>query len=194
MDTLAQWVAKKGGLRLDDPVLGGEVAEIRELNSKLRGRHALVRSHGVAVDLLALWATEEGYPVIDQQEFLDLLMIDGWAWVTGDDKRRVRAYQDDEERDSATDFWKGYDQWLQNQTTTHPVHTVISQSEPSTSAGASITSIPPASNSPKPACSAPPTLTDNDFFVEPKHNPTYSASADTDFFVDVGWADLDFAA
>jgi len=89
MDSLAQWIAKQGGIALDG-MLSGEVARVRELNKKLRGRRRVVSPTGVALDRLTVYAREAGFQV-DDSTILDELERDGNALVEGQIRNRVWA-------------------------------------------------------------------------------------------------------
>lgn len=86
--SLAQFVAASGGVRLTDPVLQGELDRVRYLNRALRGRHSVLRTSGRAIDVMALDCIDAGYP-IHESNFLEALEADARAWSEGRSTDRV---------------------------------------------------------------------------------------------------------
>jgi hypothetical protein len=104
--SLAQWTAQRGGVK-PDSALAGELGQLREVNTRLRGRNSIVRDSGHSYDLLALSAHAEGYPV-DEGTFLEALERDAWAWSEGwQTKQRVFAHH--AEMPWEATFWPDFD-------------------------------------------------------------------------------------
>lgn len=85
--SLAQFVAKIGGIRTDGADRG-EVARVREVNRYLRGKNSIIRDSGQTADGILADVRGEGYPV-SEENLLDLICQDAWAWIDKSDRHRV---------------------------------------------------------------------------------------------------------
>lgn len=86
--SLCQYVAQAGGVKLADAALQGELDSLRYLNQGLRGRNSVLRSTGRPLDIMALDAIDEGYPVTEGG-FLESLESDARALTTKTTRGRV---------------------------------------------------------------------------------------------------------
>jgi hypothetical protein len=100
--TLAQWVATHGGIA-PDSARDGEIGRIRALNGVLRGRRRVVSPTGQAFDRMASLAREAGFPVHDEDEFLEALESDAGALASKQDTRG-RCFTDYQLTESDQDF------------------------------------------------------------------------------------------
>ena len=95
--SLAQYVARLGGIRAVKGYDNGEIARVREVNKCLRGKNSIVRPSGTPVDECIAEARGHGYSV-EYDTFLDLLTEDAWAIIRDTPLRRVFAtYEDPKE-------------------------------------------------------------------------------------------------
>ncbi len=97
--SLAQFVAEQGGIYYQQGEWdAGELANIRYHSSKLKGSNAVFKKSGRPSDLLCIECMLEGYPV-DEDNFLQLLERDVFAWSKGSDRYRVLRDTDTDDRD-----------------------------------------------------------------------------------------------
>lgn len=87
--SLAQFVAWMGGVREQRQAHDrGELQNIRQLSTHLRGKNAVYRLDGTPVDELIAEVISAGYPV-GERNFLDYLEQDLIAWTNGSARGRV---------------------------------------------------------------------------------------------------------
>lgn len=101
--SIAQFVAKRG--LKPDPVLSGEVEQLRVLNRYFRGRNAIVRKGGLVYDVLEMDARAEGFHIESTDHFFEMLEADAVAIWEGDDDARVWPMDFDYEFDNAA-IWE----------------------------------------------------------------------------------------
>ena len=102
--SLAQWVAAKGGIKISHHEMRGEISRVRGLNKYLRGKRSVVSPTGQDFDRMALWAIEQGFPVTEGT-FLDELERDAVALSRGELRNRV--FVDYEIQDSDLAYFEG---------------------------------------------------------------------------------------
>lgn len=93
--SLAQYVAKLGGIRAVSGYDDGEVARVQEVNKHLRGRNSIVRPSGTPADEILADVRGHGFNA-KYDTFLRLLTADSWAMIQGRDQHRVFAEYDDD--------------------------------------------------------------------------------------------------
>ncbi len=98
--SLAQYVARLGGLRHVEGHDNGEMATVQEVNKHLKGKNSIVRPSGTPADEILADVNGAGYSVTPDT-FLELLTDDAWALIQGRDAHRVFAEYDDLEDWSA---------------------------------------------------------------------------------------------
>lgn len=102
--SLAQFVAWYGGITTDSHnENSGELANIREVSSKLHGKNAVWRKDGTPVDEIIAEVMSAGYSVTPHS-FLHFLEQDLIAWTEGSDRGRVLRDIDATEATKDTDY------------------------------------------------------------------------------------------
>lgn len=106
--SLAQWVASRGGIKISNREMRGEISRVRGLNRYLRGKRSVVSPTGQDFDRMALWAIEEGFPVTEST-FLDELERDAAALSRGELRNRVWVDYEIQDFDLAYDGTEAHD-------------------------------------------------------------------------------------